>query len=149
MTDGDERCAAAVLGGPSATGDVVTCGAMDLQWHSAARLAVLRFTADTHLTAEHGTVLADSLQTWIGAGNAPFALLADARGVLGTDGGYRTATGKFFGQHRDAARIALVNLGPVIRVVAEMFRIGIRLHLKTFADEAAARDWLRTQGIAA
>ncbi len=122
---------------------------MELQWHPAARLAVLRFTADTSLTGHHGAVLVDSLRRWVGASDEPFALLADAKGVTGTDGAYRTATGDFFGQHRRNACIALINLGPVIRVVAEMFRIGIRLQLKTFADEAAARDWLRTQGIAA
>jgi hypothetical protein len=130
-------------------GDAVTSGSMELRWHPAARLAVLRFTADTSLTGKHGAVLVDSLTGWIGATDGPFALLADAKGVTGTDGGYRTATGDFFGQHRHNARIALINLGPVIRVVAEMFRIGIRLQLRTFADEAAARGWLRTQGIAA
>jgi len=133
----------------AASGDVVRIGSMELHWHPTARLAVLRFTADTSLTGSHGAVLCDSLRGWVGASEEPFALLADAKGVTGTDGAYRTATGDFFGQHRHNARIALINLGPIIRVVAEMFRIGIRLQLKTFADEAAAREWLRTQGIAA
>ena len=69
--------------------------------------------------------------------------------MSGTDADYRAVTGGFFGQHRDTARIALINLGPIIRIVAEMFRVGIRLQMRTFADEAAARTWLRTQGIGA
>lgn len=84
------------------SGDVVRSGSTELQWHPAARLALLRFTADTSLTGNHGAVLVDSLRGW-----------GDA-----SDG-------------------------------AEMFRTVIRRQLKTFADEAAARYWLRTQGIAA
>jgi hypothetical protein len=40
-------------------------------------------------------------------------------------------------------------MGPLIRVAAEMFGIGMRLRLKAFADEAQARSWLREVGIAA
>ena len=128
---------------------VVTAGAMEITWHAESRLAVARFTSEVSLTGQHGTAMADALGRWIGTSVEPFALLADAERVTGTNGDYRAATGRFFGDHREAARIALIHLGPVIRVVAEMFRIGIRLQLKTFADEAAARAWLRTQGIAA
>jgi hypothetical protein len=56
---------------------------------------------------------------------------------------------RFFRQHRDHAFIALTHLGPVIRVVVEMFRIGTGIPLKTFAEEAAARSWLRTKGVLA
>jgi hypothetical protein len=38
-------------------------------------------------------------------------------------------------------------VGPVIRVVAEMFRIATGIQLRGFADEAAARGWLREKGI--
>jgi hypothetical protein len=37
----------------------------------------------------------------------------------------------------------------VIHVVVEMFRVGTGIQLKTFADEAAARSWLRTKRITA
>jgi hypothetical protein len=83
------------------------------------------------------------------ANGEPFALLADTLGVCATDAEYRAITAKFFRQHRDTAHIALLNLSPFIRVVAEMFRVAIRLQLKTFEDEAAARSWLRTKGVAA
>src|ERR1700722_10628885 len=110
-------------------GDTVPSGSLELRWNAASRVASLRFSADTHLTGKHGAAMVDALTRWIGETKAPFALLADCRGVTGTDAGYRSTTGDFFGAHRDAARIALINLGPVIRVVAEMFRIGIRIHL--------------------
>ena len=47
------------------------------------------------------------------------------------------------------AFIALINSGPVIHVVVEMFRVATGIPLKTFADETAARSWLRTNGVAA
>ena len=40
-------------------------------------------------------------------------------------------------------------MGPVIRIVAEMFRIGTGVQLKGFSEEAGARAWLRERGIAA
>jgi hypothetical protein len=40
-------------------------------------------------------------------------------------------------------------MGPIVRLAAEMFRIGTGLKLKAFADEASARAWLRTMGIRA
>ena len=76
-------------------------------------------------------------------------MLADAKGLRGTDAEYRASASGFFRKHRDTACIALINLGPVIHVVVEMFRIGTGIQLKTFPDEAAARAWLRTKGIAA
>jgi hypothetical protein len=101
------------------------------------------------LTDKDGTFLVDALAGWIGAAGEPFAVLADGGGLGGTDAEYRAKASGFFRQHRDHAFIALINLGPVIHVVVEMFRVGTRIQLKTFPDEAAARSWLRTKGIAA
>jgi len=117
--------------------------------HPQGRLVEIRFAPDTHLTGRHGAAIVDALKSVMGDQGERFALFADAKGVSGTDADYRAVTGGFFGQHRDIARIALINLGPIIRIVAEMFRVGIRLQMRTFDDEAAARAWLRTQGIGA
>jgi hypothetical protein len=114
-----------------------------------ARLVEVRFAPNTSLTGPHGVAIINALESVMGAQDERFALFADAQGVSGTDADYRAVTGGFFGQHRDTARIALINLGPIIRIVAEMFRVGIRLQMRTFDDEAAARAWLRTQGIGA
>jgi hypothetical protein len=57
--------------------------------------------------------------------------------------------GAFFKGHCGAVNIALINMGPVVRIVTEMIRIGTGIKLKGFADDAAARGWLRSQGIAA
>ncbi len=131
------------------SGPTLACETMEFTSHPESHLVVLRFVADTSLSGRHGAALVEAIKGVVGAPGEPFGLLADAKGVLRTDADYRTATGEFFAQHRDTARIALINLGPVIRIVAEMFRVGIRLRLKTFADEAAARGWLRAQGIGA
>lgn len=120
---------------------------MEVTVSAAARLVVVRFAPDTALTGVHGTTMVDALKTVVGAGGDRFGLMADARGVTGTDAEYRAVTGAFFRAHRDDARIALTNLAPVVRILAEMFRVGIGLQLKTFPDEAAARSWLRTQGV--
>jgi hypothetical protein len=122
---------------------------MEITWHPESRVATVRFTTEVSLTGQHGSALADALERWTATRPEPFALLADAKRVTGTNGDYRAATGRFFGDHRHTARIAVINMSPVIRVVAEMFRVGMRLQMRTFADEAAARAWLRAQGIAA
>jgi hypothetical protein len=133
----------------AAYGDVVLRASMELTWHPGSRLALLRFTAETNLSGEHGQIMVQSLGRWIGSSAAPFALLADAKGVSGTDADYRATMGRFLRGHRDKAYIALFHLGPLIGMVAQMCRIGIGLRLKTFPDEKAARAWLRGQGIAA
>jgi hypothetical protein len=133
--------------GPRSPGNRTTSGSMEVTAFPALRLAVLRFAADTSLTGEHGAVLVAALETVVGDGGQPFGLLADTARIGGTDAEYRATTGVFFKDHRDRARIALYHLGPLIRVVAEMFRIAVGLQMRSFKDEAAARAWLRTQGI--
>jgi hypothetical protein len=132
-----------------AYGDVVLHGSLELTWHPRARLAVLRVLSETNLSGEHAQALVGALGRWIGASAAPFAVLADVKGVSGTDADYRATTARFFREHRDKAFIALFHLGPLIGMVAETFRIGIGLRLRAFPDEDAARAWLREQGIAA
>jgi hypothetical protein len=94
-------------------------------------------------------MLIEVLKERIGAKGEPFALLADAYGVSGADTEYRAKTTQFFRQHRDGLYIALFNIGPLIRVLTEMFRIGSGLHVKAFNNAAEARAWLREKGIAA
>ena len=126
-----------------------TAGSLEIQLCADARLAVIRFAPETTLTAKHGVVMVDALAGLVGGPGEPFALLADTLGVCGTDAEYRTVTGAFFRRHLDTAHVAVLNLNPFIRVVAEMFRVAIGLKLKAFDDEAAARSWLRSKGIAA
>jgi hypothetical protein len=112
-----------------------------------SRLVEISFAPKTSLTGQHGAAMVEALERVTGDGREPFGLFADAAGVAGTDADYRAVTGRFFSQHRGTARIALINLGPIIRIVAEMFRVGIRLQMRTFDDEEAARAWLRKEGV--
>jgi hypothetical protein len=128
---------------------VVASPSTEVTWHALSRVAFVRYFHGATLTGKDGTFLVDALTTWIGADGKSFAVLADGAGLGGTDAKYRAKASRFFRQHRDHAFIALINLGPVIHVVVEMFRVGTGIQLKTFADEAAARSWLRTKGIAA
>jgi hypothetical protein len=125
----------------------VTSDSTEIRWDPRSRVASVRYMAGANLTGADGPTLVDALTRWIGTSGEPFAVLADGTGLRGTNAEYRASASRFFRQHRDTAWIALINLGPVIHVVVEMFRIGTGIPLKTFADEAAARAWLRTKGI--
>jgi hypothetical protein len=127
----------------------VTSPSTEITWDSRSRVAFVRYAFGVSLTGPDGPFLVDALASWIGATGEPFAVLADAKGLRGTNAEYRASASRFFRQHRDHAFIALINLGPVIHVVVEMFRVGTGIQLKTFPDEAAARSWLRTKAIAA
>jgi hypothetical protein len=120
----------------------------EITWSPGERLAGVRYTPGTTLKGEDGDFLVEALTGWIGGNREPFAVLADAAGLHTTDAEYRTRASGFFRQHRDTAFIALINLGPIIHVVVELFRVGTGIQLKTFASEAAARSWLRSKGIA-
>jgi hypothetical protein len=126
----------------------VTSPSTEISWSPEERLAVVRYTPGITLTSRDGDFLVDALTGWVGTKGQAFAVLADAAGLQGTDAEYRARASGFFRQHRETAFIALINLGPVIHVVVELFRVGTGIQLKTFADEAAARAWLRTKGIA-
>ncbi len=122
--------------------------AAEIRWDPASRVASVLYTPGAALMTADGAFLVDALTRWIGTDGTPFAVLANAKGLRGTDGPYRSHVGKFFRGHRHTAFIALTNVGPVIHVVVEMFRIGTGIQLKTFSDEGAARSWLRSKGIA-
>jgi hypothetical protein len=125
----------------------ITSPSTEISWDCRSRVAFVRYSPGVVLARKDGTFLAEGLTGWVGATGEPFAVLADAAGLGGTDGEYRAEASRFFRPHRDHAFIALINVGPVIHVVVEMFRVGTGIQLKTFADEAAARSWLRTKGI--
>ena len=118
-------------------------------WDRGSRVAFVRYAAGITLGRDDGAFLVDALTPRIGEVGEPFGVLADAAGLRGTDAEYRAKASSFFREHRDTAFIALINVGPVIHVVVEMFRVGTGIQLKTFRSEATARVWLRTKGIAA
>jgi hypothetical protein len=144
----DTSGAASVAVGPT-NENTVASASTEIAWHAPSRVAMVRYASGATLTGTDGTFLVDALARWIGKNGEPFAVLADAAGLRGTDAAYRAQASHFFRQHRATAFVALINLGPVIHVVVEMFRVGTGIQLKTFAAEAAARTWLRTKGIAA
>lgn len=133
----------------AAQGESVESDSTQIRWDAASRIASVRYTPGVSLTGPDGPFLVDALTNWIGVTGEAFAVLADARGLRGTDAAYRAASGNFFKRHRATAHIALINVGPVIHVVVEMFRLGTGIQLKTFADETAACGWLRSKGIRA
>jgi hypothetical protein len=127
----------------------VAAGALKLGWDEHSRIATAHFVPDSSLGATEATALVQALSGWIGNDGRPFALFADTKGVRGTYAEYRSKAHQFFKQHRNQAYIAVTNMSPGIRIVADMFRIGTGIQLKGFADAAGARQWLRTKGLAA
>jgi hypothetical protein len=127
--------------------DKITSGTIEMTWDSESRLALIRFESETRATGKDAVVLVNALTRWIGMDRKPFALLGDGGKLAGVDAEYRSVWGKFFQQHREDAYIAFFNMGPIIRIAAEMFGVGTGLKLKAFADEAQARAWLRRMGI--
>ena len=126
-----------------------THGTVELMWHPESRVATMRFEQQTHSTGENATVLVSAFGEWLSADaeRKPFALLADAARLDKMDAGWRSIWGKFFRSHRDHAWIAVFHMGPLIRIGAEMFRLGTGVRLKGFGEEADARAWLRKNGI--
>lgn len=129
--------------------DKVTIGTIEMTWDSVSRLAVLRFEGETHATGKDAEALIEALTRWIDTEGKLFGLLGDGGKLAGVDAAYRSLWGKFFQQHREDSYIAFFNMGPAIRIAAEMFRIGTGLRLKAFAREEEARSWLREKGIPA
>jgi hypothetical protein len=124
-------------------------GSIVLTWDPEARLAFIRFERETQATGRDAAVLVDALTGWIGTEARPFGLLGDGANLSGLDAEYRSVWGRFLRKHREDSFTAFFNMGPVIRVAAEMFRIGTGLQLKAFAAEDEARAWLRRMGIPA
>jgi hypothetical protein len=126
-----------------------TVGSIEMDWHADTRLAVLRFTREAHPSGKEAVALVEALTRWIGTDGRTFGLLGDGEKLSGVDAEYRSVWGTFFRQHRRESYIAFFNMKPVIRIAAEMFRIGTGVQLKAFADETDARSWLRQKGIPA
>jgi hypothetical protein len=127
----------------------VTTGPIEMTWDRDARLAVIRFEREAQATGKDAVVLVDSLTGWIGTDGVPFGLLGDGGKLSGLDAEYRSVWGSFLRQHREDSYTAFFNMKAVIRIAAEMFRIGTGLRLKAFAGESDARAWLRENGIPA
>jgi hypothetical protein len=124
-------------------------GPTTLTWIPPSRLAVLRYEPGTTLKASDGAFLSQTLTRCIAESREPFGVLADYTNGRSTDAEYRAEARAFFQAHRDIVYVAIFNASAVIRIAAELFRVGTGIHLNASRDEAAARAWLRSKGIGA
>jgi hypothetical protein len=129
--------------------ETVTTGPIVLTWDADARLAIIHFEREAQATGRDAVVLVDAMTGWIGTEGKPFGLLGDGGKLSGLDAEYRSAWGSFLRHHREDSHTAFFNMNAVVRIAAEMFRIGTGLRLKAFAGEEEARAWLRENGIPA
>jgi hypothetical protein len=127
----------------------VTVGSAEMTWDPDARLAVLGFARETTTTGPDAVALVDALSRWIGTEGQPFGLLGDGGRLRGVNAEYRSVWSKFLRDHREDSHAAFFNMSAIVRIAAEMFRIGTGLKLKAFATEEEARAWLRGAGIGA
>lgn len=129
--------------------ETVTIEAIQMTWDPGTRLAVIHFERDMHATGSDAQVLVTALEGWTGEERRPFGLLGDGGRLSGMDGDFRAVWSRFLRQHRDHCYISFFNQSVVVRISADMFRLGTGLRLKSFAHEEEARTWLREMGISA
>lgn len=122
---------------------------MKFAWEPASRVVTVWCKPAATLTGDDGRVLVEALTRWVRDDDRPFALLVDVEGVAGTNAAYRATARPFFVANRERVFVAVLHMGRVVRVIAEMFRVGTGIQLKGFDDEVSARAWLRSRGIAA
>lgn len=120
-----------------------------LTWDPEARLAHITFTAPTQARGEDARTLVDALTKLVGTEGKPFGLLGDGGKLAKLDAEFRATWSRFFKAHREEVHVAFYDQSPIIRVSADMFRLGTGVDLKSFATEAEARTWLRRRGIPA
>lgn len=113
------------------------------------RVARVRGVAGASLSGDDAVALVGALRGWFSGDAEPFGVLADMRGVAGADAAYRRETLGFFRKERERAYVAAYHMGPVIRVIAEMFRLASGIELRAFAEEGRARSWLSAHGLEA
>jgi hypothetical protein len=129
--------------------ETVTIGVIQMTWDPETRLAVIRFERDMRATGPDAEVLVAALEAWTGEEGEPFGLLGDGGRLSGMDGDFRVVWSSFLRRHRDDCYVSFFNQNFVVRISADMFRLGTGLRLKSFAHEAQARAWLREMGIPA
>lgn len=129
--------------------EVVNVGAIRLTWDPASRLAVMRFSETTIGTGLAAVPLVNAMSRWVGSDSGLFGLLADTKNNPSVDAEWRATWGAFYKLHRDSAVMAVFNMGAMLRVAAELFRLAIGVNLKGFDKEEDARAWLRMHGISA
>ena len=127
--------------------EYLTVSTFDFVWDPASRLMEIRVAPQTEGKAADARTMMVTLSRWVGESGERFGTLCNLTGLVGIDSEYRAVWGDFYKKHRDHTVLALVGLSPIIRVVAEMFRIATGLKMKFFDDEALGREWLRAMGI--
>lgn len=127
----------------------ITVRSIVMTWEPKGRLAHIFFTAPTDAHGEDAQALTSQLTAWLGPTVQPFGLLGDGGKLARLDAAYRSTWGRFFKAHRDQAHLAFYNMNPVVRLAAEMFRLGTGIDMKAFATEEEARAWLRQHAIGA
>lgn len=127
--------------------DRVTVHTITMTWDPAARLAHIFFTAPTQATGEDARALVAAITAWVGTEGKPFGLLGDGGKLGAISAEYRATWGRFFKEHRGHSHLAFYSMTPIIRLAAEMFRIGTGLDMRAFATEEEARSWLKAKGI--
>jgi hypothetical protein len=120
-----------------------------MTWDPEARLAHITFTAPTQAGGEDARVLVEAITTWVGSEGKTFGLLGDGGKLADLDAEYRTTWGRFFKAHRGHCHLAFYQMNVLVRVAAEMFRVGTGIDMKAFATEEEARAWLKSKGIGA
>jgi hypothetical protein len=121
-------------------------GCIHLTWEPESRLAVLIYESPVSTKGQPIRPLIEALRAWVGADRRTFYLLNDCGPLLYLDAEWRAVWWEFFRDHRSDSWIALYNLGSLMKVVAEMYRVASGLRMEVLGTESDARVWLRQKG---
>ncbi|MEO6094129.1 MAG: STAS/SEC14 domain-containing protein [Fibrobacteria bacterium] len=120
---------------------------VEMRWAPRNRLATLKYFGNGKPTGKDAEKLITAMTGWIGTESLPYFILVDGNRIAGGDPQYRAAWSRFYKKDKHQVRIAIFDIGPVLRVAVEMFTLGSGLRMKAFASEAEARAWLGKAGL--
>lgn len=121
---------------------------MELSWWPAKGLIEMRFVeAQMRATGDDAKALTEQLERWTKSRTEGFGILVDCEQIVKSDPAWRAVLSAYFRTRKFPLWIAWFNASILVRVSVEMFTLATpRLHGRVFADEAAARAFLREGG---
>ncbi len=113
-----------------------------MEWDQGTRIATLRSGADVTRDRATAEAFVAALAAWAcRPAHERFGLLVDGSGGGRGDSGWRSVWAAFSREHREMS-VAIFDANRLQLAIAQLFRIGVGLHVRAFPAHAAARDWL-------
>lgn len=111
-------------------------------WDARARVLDLQYAEDTILDEALVNVTRQWLEDVLAEVGPGFGILIDAANIRDATSSYRRQFGAWANAHRDAVRMAVYNVSPLVRVMSLLFgrATGMSIHIAPTREEA--KRWL-------